>query len=978
MNAVGEKVLDWLKELEKKTVFVALSLVMAIAYYFNPLDNVDVTSWNRTFCSALMNGISIDARITNFYKLFFLYLPVLVLLMLIAVSILFRYRPTYSDTFFKFCSFLTFGTIAAYISRYTSDASEMNSNPLIQCSLAFFVVLTVIAALDRNQKLTFKDHLWLFLSYMISIITCSMLFHAEKTITYIVIMGICMVACTAFFLLVPSGEKIFPVFQNYLYLMLWLPAFIVVAMEGIYFLTEKGRAIERYYTHITRSALLVAVLLLIITWLLRKKTLKFQNIGYIGAIVSFTAVSTFPTSYQYIFTYSSFADAYELGNVAVAMDTLLYGKLPIIDYFSAHALGDVWTRLIYCFVHGDLNGILVNPYAGIASIVAFIALFYILKQVFDADVAVLFVLLFPGSTTGIKFTSVCMISVALLLLICRKPSVKTYILFWIGMLISAFSKYDEGISLGIACILAYMIGCLFQKEWKKLRDFIISGACVGAIVLAAYVIYALLTGIPVIGRIKEWLSVSVGSNSSWATANFGDQTTFAFLIAYFVVPLTAIALLIFTVIRYIKNRTNLLLTLFTVVFSLTEILYITRTIVFHNLDVSSGYTGVLLNFIHWTVAAYVLYVSSEHGKSDNFKLLSFMGAMMAMILIEGTAVTHYWPDASASLINSGFYTAEVWNLQDGTTSNQGKPRIVYDEETTELVNSFKNVFDSLLTDNQTFLDFANITSMYLLTGRERPCYVGQSPSLLTDLYSQQRFLEEISEYDCPLAVVGTTETSYLQHMWGIPHNVRYYKIAEYIYNNYRPLVTFGEFAIWCDKASYEAYRDTLLSEGLDDNGVYTLVDYGYDFTTPYLDENGNMQWSFKPYHSYDLGQIPYIWANYDDYEAIDNPEIIKLTSRNMNTFQFDGSQSVVSADGNYLAFEMTNTSEEDISINIVFYDSTNEGAKTHYYFIAKPGTNQYLIRVSQDYFWDAFNVNTITFGSNEALTVDNVRILQGD
>lgn len=978
MNTAYIKILDWLKKIEKKTVFIAVAIAMAIAYYSNPLDSVDVTSWNRTFCSALMNGISIGARITNFYKLFFFFIPALILLVLIDISILLKYRESYFDTFFKFCSFLTLGTIAAYISRYTANASEINSNPLIMCLLAFFIVLFFIAVLDKNQELTFKDHVWVFLSYMISIATCSLLFHAKKTIIYVAILGAFIVVCAAFFLLTEIGRKILPVFQNYLYLMMWLPVFIRGALEGIYFLTEKGRAIERYYTLITRAALLVALLILVITWLLRRKTIKLQNIGYIGAIVSFTVVSAFPASYQYTFSYSSFANVYELGNGAVAMDTFLNGKLPIIDYFSAHALADVWTKLIYCFIHGDINGILVNPYGGLNSIIACIVLFCIIRQVFDADIAVLFVLLFPGATIGIKFTSICMIAVALLLLVFRNPSVKTYILFWIGVLISAFTTYDEGISLGVACILAYMIGCLLQKEWKPLRKFIICGASVGIIVLVAYILYALLTGIPVIGRIKEWISVSVVSSSSWATANFGDQTSFAFLVSYFIVPMTAVALLIFTIVRYIKTKKNLLLVIFTTAFSLAEILYITRTIVYHNLAVGSGWTGVLLNFIHWTVAAYVLYMNSEHEKSDNTKLLSFMGTMMAVILLEGTAVTHYWPGASSSLINSGFYATESWNLQNGTTCNQGQPRIVYDEETTELVNSFKNVFDALLTDDQTFLDFANVTSMYLLTGRERPCYVGQSPSLLTDLYSQECFLNEISGYDCPLAVVGTTETPYLQQMVGIPHNVRYYKIAEYIYNNYRPLVTFGEFAIWCDKSSYESYKSSLVSKGLAENEIYTIVDYGYDFTTAYLDENGEMQWSFKPYHSYDLGQTSYIWANYDDYNAINNSEILKLDSGETNTFVFDGSQSCVDANGNYLAFEMTNTSEADISINMVFYDSENEGAKTQYYFIVKPGTNQYLIRVSQDYFWDIFNVDTVAFGSHEALAVDNVRILQGD
>ncbi len=49
-----------------------------------------------------------------------------------------------------------------------------------------------------------------------------------------------------------------------------------------------------------------------------------------------------------------------------------------------------------------------------------------------------------------------------------------------------------------------------------------------------------------------------------------------------------------------------------------------------------------------------------------------------------------------------------------------------------------------------------------------------------------------------------------------------------------------------------------------------------------------------------------------------------------------------------------------------------------YQFRVQPGTNQYLIRVSEDYFWDVFNIDTIYFGADEQLTLDDVRILVGD
>lgn len=977
MKTVKSKLFNFIGGIEKSTVFMSMSIAFAIAYYINSLTNVDLTEWNRTFCSAVLAGISIDARIGNFYKLFFLYLPLLIILFTCILTVLFKYRERYKEVYSKFSIFLFIAAIASYISRYTSNYDEINDNPMLLCILVFLVVLGIISFLDRKQKIGFKDAVLIFITYTISVTTSAMLFHAEDIFTYIWIVGIVVVVLVSVLLNTVVGDRLTTYLKTLVCLLAWLPAMIRATLEGIYILIENGHGIDRYFTHLSRASLAIIAAAMLIAWLIRKKKWNISVFGYAGAIVSLSMIGFITSSYQYTFSYSGMANIYELGNGSVAMDTFLYGKLPIIDYFSAHALGDVWTRLIYCFVNGDVNGILVNPYGGLSTIVAFVALFFIIKQIFDEDIAVLYVLLFPGKITGIKWVSVCSISIAVLLYILKKPSIKSYIVFWICMLISAFYTYDEGIMLGVACILAFCIGCILRKEWKKAGNFILTGASAGAVVLLLYCCYAIATGLPVIGRIKEWMSVGVGSSSSWATADFGDQTSFAFLLSYYIVPITAVMILVFVIVKYIKNRKNINLVILTTVFSLAEILYITRTIVYHNLAVCSGITEVLLNFIHWTVSIYVLYLMTEKEKHESKKLLAFTVTMMAVILIEGTAVTKIWPSSDSALLSRSLKATDSWNLTDDVTYNKNQPRIVYDEYTASLVNSFKNVFDNLMTEDQTFLDFANITSMYLMTGRTRPCYVGQSPSLLTDLYSQECFLEEISEYDCPLAVLGTTETSYLQQMAGIPHNIRYYKIAEYIYNNYRPLLTFGEFAIWCEKDLYDEYFEKATLCGFAESG-YTLVDYGYDFTTWYTDENGNIQFTFAPYHSYNLEDVPYIWANYDDYNASDNAVLTKLPALEVNKYVFEGSQKYVSEAGNYLSFSMANITEDDIPVNVVFYDSNNEGAKTQYQLNVKPGENNYLIRISGDYFWDVFNIDTILFGNNESVTVQNVKILEGD
>lgn len=971
---------DFIKDmLKKRKVMIALAIVFSISYYINPLDNVDITDWNRTFCSAIMSGISINSRIGNFYKLFFLYLPLILTVVLALLTFICKVRPIYEDYFSRICIFLFFLTISSYVSKYSSDINRINDNPMLQCMLAFLIVLSIVAVLDKKQLYSFKDIVLLFLFFLYCVITFSMLVHVERITWYIVIATGIVIFMVIGNVYTRIGEKAGLITRKYMYTLLWLPSVIRGLLEGIYFLTEKGKRIERYFTHISRATILVVILLGIFVFAFRKKDWKYDLFGYVGAIVSASTVSYFQYDYQYVFSYGSMANVYELGNCAVAMDTYLYGKLPIVDYFSAHALADVWTKLVYCFVHGDINGILVNPYAGLSAVASFIILYYIVRQLVGEENAILFVILFPGLLTGIKWSSICYISIAMLFYICQHPSKKRYIIFWISVLFGAFMLYDEGISLGIACILGYCIFCILQKEWKKLKEFGVGGVYVGVFVFVLYIVYSLLTGVPVIERIKEWISLSVGSNTSWATADFGDPTTFAFFVSYFVVPATAIILFVAVQIRYLKTKNNITIAIATVVFSIAEILFISRSMVFHNLATSAGWTGVLLNFIHWTVSVYVLYVVSIREKSENTKLLAFCGTMMAVIIVEGTAVTHYWPGSDSSLMSISLKASKAWDLQDGVETNIDKPRIVYDDNTSEFVSSFTDVFDLLLTEDQTFLDFANVTSLYLMTGRRRPCYVGQSPSLLTNLYSQECFLKEIDKYECPLTVMGTTETEYVQHMWKIPHNIRYYKLAEYIYNNYRPLVNFGEFSIWCEKEQWDDYHSKLYDNGFTEKD-YTLVDYGYDFTTSYIDENGESVIEYMPYHSYDLEMIPYIWANNDDYHALENKVLYVINPDQSGKYKFEGSQKYVSDEGNYLSFEACNDTEDNISANIVLNDSDieHEGAKIRYFFTVKPGTNQYIIRVSQDYFWDVFNINTIFFENNEHVSVKNLKILEGD
>ena len=961
------------KTIDKQIVSMSFITMLAICYYVNPLNNVELKNWNRTFCSAVFSGISIDKRINQFYLLFLVFVPLIFVAVLALYNWLCNSRKIYKNSFFYFNILILFSIISSYISRYTSGSDTVVSNVLLPGILVFYLILAIISLIEIKQTLDFIDHVTLFVAYLVFVITANILFTIDLN-TALGISGIALIIYVLFSTRTYYGKKYKKETTNLIYILMWCPAIIRLILEIIYFMTEKGYKIRNYHTSILGLVIAFFAIAVVIVFVFKNKIKKdFSEFGYTGAIVSLGMISFLGYTYQYVWSYTNMANLYEYGNPSTAMDSILYGKLPIIDYFSAHALKDVWTRILYSIIHSDIKGIFADPYAGISTVLSYLCLYYIVKNLFNKHIAILFVLLFPVNIAGIKLTSICCFSIVMLIHIIKKPGFKTFILYWLVVLGCALFTYDEGISLGLAGILAYVLLSFMQKEWKRLKDFIISGGIIGLGALVIYGIYGIVTKLDILYRLREWFSVSAGSNSTWATENFGDTSTLAFLTSYFIVPACAVIILVVTVYLYIKTKQKPVLATITIGFSITELLYITRTIPYHNLAVCNGRTGVLLNFIHWSAALFVLYNLSLRRTDNSKKLFGWISTLGIVIILEGALVTGQLPNSESVLYTNAASVSEYWDLRNNTTENWNQDRIIFDDPTNELISQFTTVFDGLMTDDQTFVDFANLTSLYALTGRKRPFYVGQSPSLLTDLYSQKCYLKELSEYDCPLAVIGTTDTAYLQQMVGIPHNVRYYKIAEHIYTDYRPLINFGEFSIWCKKDLHKEYYDKLSSMNVNEKG-YTLTDYGYDATK----KSAEGGYVYQPFHQYGLGMIPYIWANYDDYDAVNNPVIDELEQTGTNIFVFNGSQTVLTANGNYLLMECINPGNENISTTVTFQDSSNEGARYEYSFTVKPGTHKYMIRVSQDYFWDVYNINTISISGDSQMQVKNVKILEGD
>ena len=78
-----------------------------------------------------------------------------------------------------------------------------------------------------------------------------------------------------------------------------------------------------------------------------------NGVGFTGIIISLAALMIMGNQYTLYYDIGSYANLYEIGNASILFETFERAKLPVIDYFSAHAIIDILSRFIYWLFGGD-------------------------------------------------------------------------------------------------------------------------------------------------------------------------------------------------------------------------------------------------------------------------------------------------------------------------------------------------------------------------------------------------------------------------------------------------------------------------------------------------------------------------------------------------------------------------------------------------------------------------------------------------
>lgn len=129
------------------------------------------------------------------------------------------------------------------------------------------------------------------------------------------------------------------------------------------------------------------------------------------------------------------------------------------------------------------------------------------------------------------------------------------------------------------------------------------------------------------------------------------------------------------------------------------------------------------------------------------------------------------------------------------------------------------------------------------------------------------------------------------------------------------------------------------------------------------------------YHTYNLMDIPYIWANYDDIKLYDKKTQFSLNNEE-SIYDFS---SIDRSDGNYLCIDASADFDGSLTIQLGNTSQSEFTALTQFICSLKQGENQkYLVRISSDFMWYSGNVNSIRITSDNSAKINKISILKGD
>ncbi len=911
-----------------------------------------VSAFSRQIGQALIYGIDIEKRISHLTFWGFFYLPVLFFVIWFILSRLFQ-KKTVSSEGMKFLYTLICASVPALIVSqvYRLDAGVFSPISPI-CFLA--ILATLLYLMLGERLLSLNGYRWAFFTSLLLTILILLIvnIHFERLdasnpffvgSAYVIILFL-------FFICAISAENssspstIYaastPLYVAPIIVSLQLEIFQILNRYGVYF---------AHRTFVLLGTLFVLAFAGLLWYLIsRNKKCEYErnylNPQYFLLVIGFATLYLRPHMVAAVVGNELFESS-NLGSDIYGL--LADGEIPLIENLNVHMLLEDIGSILYGTLNKDAIGASFYGYP-IIDLLIYLVIYALFTALTDRETACILTIFMPINliTWGFPYI-IGAFPFALIVYVIREHSMKSYILFVVSCVFACLYRADIGMSCGMSSVIILTVYLLWKRRFPEVGILWISGFVAGSLLLGAFLLLCIYRGISPLARLLEFVSIMGDSNTGWAYAKVSNSYGFLFYLCYLIVPTASVlsAVLLFSERQKRAVCTEHILFVFAVV--LADILLFSRGIVRHNL--TEGFTCFSIGLSTLGVI-FSMWLLAGHRQ----EYLPLFLCLALLIQLFATGSIQQGLPLMTNTIN------RQTSADEKTVYMETVDRVRIPESTTVYSDTLRAIFDYTLDPSQSFFDYSYQTTLYIFTGRNKPVYTNQSPSQLNHEFDHLLFLKELNEIDCPYAVSVTTGSGHD----GIDIDMAHYLIAEYLYDNYRPLCTVGPYCLWTRNGEYDLRREQV--EELCNSGAVVV-----SFVT------GSEQ---EFYRSYEMGYVPFLWGTYDKAEkqqllaaAVEINDTEDETARE-RLFTVPA-ERIEKKDGNYIEIIASADREAKAWIDLLSEDGASLCRVS---FILEEGENRYLVRISANRMWHGDTAKVIRLESEADLDEVTVNILRGD
>ncbi len=532
------------------------------------------------------------------------------------------------------------------------------------------------------------------------------------------------------------------------------------------------------------SAIIIFILLILSSVIFIKciKKKRVPTSSYIIGNIYFPVLLATLSVFYYHTHSLIFNDIFDLHHtserVISTQQLFQFNKIPFVDILPAHGLSDMFFQIIYSLINGyrGIEVLLWNSNVGFGNWLyntsGIIFLYFLFKRLYNPLFSLLVIGLLPVGTyfySGYYFSLIPFIAMYWLL---KKPTFFRFNLFWCVILFTGLWTPAFGAGVLPSSIVILLLYHSLNKEvkWKNtvLSLFIVMGSS-----FILYLILLVMRGKSVLDTFTLIINYMKADSANFGHVNIIKDYNALAVFQYFILPSISLFYIAFTVIKMLKRDTlksNMYILLF---MSICSLILLLRGFARHGLiEMYNPYYFVLLIF--------TLPLMFNRAKKFSPELI-FLGLYLVYISI--------FPCYSTLIKEGKIFEYRKWHKKES--------RIVINN--TSQYRELKNFFNKYMDKNQTFYEFIMAHFLYVFTERKLPYFNLSGTPVYGSDKSQIICLKDLKglyeKNELPFVIFRDSE------WWGdevddIPNSVRCYRIAEFIYKNYKPLGTIHTYDIW--------------------------------------------------------------------------------------------------------------------------------------------------------------------------------------